>query len=56
MNIDEMKLGDIKAIANMFNCSDGEGLNYHLGKKVIIRTYSAGVWFGKLAHVTGHHL
>ena len=30
-----------------------QGLNAMLGKKVIIRTYSAGVWFGRLVEKSG---
>ena len=42
MNINEMTIGQ----AN-------ETLNCQLGEKVIIRTYSAGVWFGTLDQKSG---
>lgn len=51
MNIDDMKFGDLKKIAAMFsdNTEKSESLNGMIGKKVIVRTYSAGVWFGELS-------
>ena len=51
MNIDDLKLGELKQIASMFSGKSSEntdGLNDQIGEYVIIRTYSAGVWFGKL--------
>ena len=51
MNINDLTLGQLKEINSLFvsNNDQGEtGLNCMIGKKVIIRTYSAGVWFGTL--------
>ena len=51
MKIDDLTIGEAKELAKMFgsNTQQGQGtLNSMLNKKVIIRTYSAGVWFGKL--------
>lgn len=55
MNIDELTLGQIKQLQNLFgdNQSANEGINYSLGEKVIIRTYSAGNWFGTLEQKSG---
>lgn len=58
MNIDDMKFGDLKKIAAMFsdNTEKSESLNGMIGKKVIVRTYSAGVWFGELSEKSGNEV
>ena len=50
MNINDLTIGQAKELAAMFshNQNTSAGLNCMIGKKVIIRTYSAGVWFGEL--------
>lgn len=52
MNIDEMKFGDIKRIAEMFNGktnTESSGLaNDFVGKYVICRTRNEGINFGKV--------
>ena len=51
MNIDDLTFGQIKEITSLLSArkeQKTEGLNCMIGKKVIIRTYSAGVWFGTL--------
>ena len=55
MNLDDLTLGQIKEIgallgnANTTTTSNVIAKTHPMiGKKVIIRTYSAGVWFGKL--------
>lgn len=62
MNIDDLTIGQAKELANMFpnmgasnedfTTAQFEGINSTLnsmiGKKVIIRTYTAGVFFGVL--------
>ena len=50
MNIDDLTLKQIKEISSLLGTKQNEstGLNCMTGKKVIIRTYSAGVWFGEL--------
>ena len=55
MNIDDLKIGELKQLSGLLNnnLDKNTGLNYHVGKKVIIRTYSAGVWFGKLIEKCG---
>jgi len=55
MNINELTLGQIKEIQSLTNNNTAttDGLNQHIGQKVIIRTYSAGVWFGKLDKKSG---
>lgn len=50
MNINDLTIGQAKELASLFaNNNTQETLNTMIGKKVIIRTYSAGVWFGELA-------
>ena len=50
MNINDLTIGQAKELAPMFGnkSTESTGLNCMIGKKVIIRTYSAGVWFGEL--------
>ena len=60
MNIDKLTLGQIKQLQGLFNISNETGgnksLNCMIGKKVIIRTYSAGVWFGELEQKSGNEV
>ena len=54
MNIDDLNLGQIKQLTNMFsNPTPTDGLNSMVGQKVIVRTYSAGVHFGTLIEKSG---
>ena len=55
MNINELTYGELKEIAKIFGSSDKSdtGLNDQVGEKVIVRTYSAGAWFGKLTKKSG---
>lgn len=60
MNIDDLTLKQIKEIqslnlGNNSNQSNG-GIQYGLGKSVIIRTHSAGVWFGTLSQKAGNEV
>lgn len=66
MNIDTLTLGQLKQIQSLFSSSPSaepvqmqtvqNGLNGMIGKKVIIRTYSAGVWFGELEQKAGNEV
>lgn len=55
MNINDLTIGQAKELAAMFGQkqSESNGLNCMIGKKVIIRTHSAGVWFGTLDQKDG---
>ena len=56
MNINDLTIGQAKELANLLHGSKSEkcGLDdYAIGEKVIIRTYSAGVWFGVLGQKSG---
>jgi len=57
MSIDDLKFGEIKEIAAMLGGHKAEtGLNCMIGKKCIIRTYSAGVWFGEIDQKSGNEV
>lgn len=60
MDINEMKFGDLKAIAAIFNSASAKqepgGLNAMVGKKCVVRTYSAGVWFGEIEQKSGNEV
>lgn len=62
MNIDNLTVGQIKQIqallgnTSMPDTQSQDGLNAMIGKKVIIRTYSAGVWFGTLEQKAGNEV
>ena len=53
--LDNLTIGEAKQLASMFgNQSKANNLDdYAIGKHVIIRTYSAGVWFGVLEKKCG---
>lgn len=60
LNLDNLTLGQIKEIGNLLNgnqnavsSNSNTGLNSMIGKKVIIRTYSAGVHYGTLSQKSG---
>lgn len=57
-NIDNLTYGDLKQIAALFAGQQGssEGLNGMVGKKCIVRTYSAGVWFGTVEQKSGNEV
>ena len=59
MNIDNLTFGQIKQLQSLLgniSTQSQDGLNAMLGKKVIIRTYSAGVWFGELEQKSGNEV
>lgn len=53
MNIDNLTFGELKEIANMFNSKTKENVITHpmLGKRCLIRTYSAGVHIGNVVWI-----
>ena len=58
MNINDMTIGQAKELAAMFASTSQSSatLNSMVGKQVIIRTYSAGVWFGTLSEKSGNEV
>lgn len=55
MNIDDLTLGQIKQLKALFNGECDTLQSPNIGKWVIVRTYSAGVHFGKLRSLSGTH-
>ena len=56
MNIDDLTIGEVRKIVEMFSSVENSAdktLNSMVGKKVIVRTYSAGVHFGELFKKSG---
>ena len=55
MNIDDLIIGEAKELAAMFGGETGKSkiANHMIGKMCIVRTYSAGVWYGKLSEKDG---
>ena len=57
MTIENITLSQAREIAALIGCtsqvSPPKTLNTMLGQKVIVRTYSAGVWFGTLSEKSG---
>ena len=58
MNIDDLTLGQIKQLRNMVGGDDQKTstLKCMVGKKCIVRTYSAGVWFGEISEKAGNEV
>ncbi len=58
MSIDDLTIGEVKQLASMFAAQNNvqTTLNGMINKKVIIRTYSAGVWFGTLSEKAGNEV
>lgn len=56
MDIDNLTLKEIREIQS-FSLASSKGLDgFMIGRKVIIRTYSAGVWYGELAQKSGNEV
>ena len=55
MNIDDLTIGQAKEMAAMLGSgkTKEQTLNSMIGSRVIIRTYSAGVWYGLLDQKAG---
>jgi len=56
VNINELTIGEAKELAKLFGSasqSTNLGINSLVGKKVIIRTFSAGVHYGELSEKDG---
>lgn len=54
MNIDDLTLGQAREVCSTMGARSGEvGLNSMVGEVCIVRTYSAGVWFGKIEQKAG---
>lgn len=52
MNIDDLTLGEIKQLQNLFTKNGPSHTNHPmLGRLCLVRTYSAGVHIGKVAYI-----
>lgn len=51
MNIDELTLGDFKKLQSIFTSSSTKSEHPMLGKRCLIRTYSAGVHIGNVVWI-----
>lgn len=61
INIEELTIGQAKELATLFSAPQRPqrpqtGLSSMIGKKCIVRTYSAGVWFGEIAEKAGNEV
>lgn len=60
IDINSLTIGQAKELASMFSNAQPQpqqsGLNGMVGKKCIVRTYSAGVWFGEIAEKSGNEV
>ena len=58
INIEELTIGQAKELATLFSAPQQQqpGLNSMIGKKCVVRTYSAGVWFGEVAEKSGNEV
>jgi len=58
MNIDNLTIGEAKQIASFFQGTQTDTKRKHsmIGKKAIIRTYSAGVHFGEIEEKDGNEV
>ena len=62
IDINSLTIGQAKELAALFGGAQPQpqpqhsSLNGMVGKKCIVRTYSAGVWFGEIAEKSGNEV
>lgn len=58
MDIENLTIGEARQLAALFGNQNqpSQGLSAMVGKKCIIRTYSAGVWFGEIEQKSGNEV
>ena len=58
IDINSLTIGQAKELSAIFGSSQPQqsSLNGMIGKKCIVRTYSAGVWFGEIAEKSGNEV
>ena len=58
IDINSLTIGQAKELAALLGGAQPQqsGLNGMVGKKCIVRTYSAGVWFGEIAEKFGNEV
>ena len=56
MNIEDLTIKQVRELQSLIGSSKQESANTltsMIGKKCVVRTYSAGVWFGEIAEKSG---
>lgn len=56
MNIEDITIKQARELSTLFGAKSTGLDTFCIGKKVIIRTFSAGVWFGTLDQKSGHEV
>ena len=58
IDINSLTVGQAKELTALFGGAQPQqpGLNNMIGKKCVVRTYSAGVWFGEVAEKSGNEV
>ena len=58
IDINSLTIGQAKELASLFGSAQPQqpGMNNMIGKKCVVRTYSAGVWFGEVAEKSGNEV
>ena len=64
IDINSLTIGQAKELASLFGASQPQpqpqpqqsSLNGMVGKKCVVRTYSAGVWFGEIAEKSNNEV
>ena len=58
IDINSLTIGQAKELATLFGGAQPQqpGLNNMIGKKCVVRTYNAGVWFGEVAEKSGNEV
>ena len=59
MDINDLTIDQAKELAGLFSnqqVASHDGIQFGIGKNVIIRTYSAGVWCGTLSQKSGNEV
>jgi hypothetical protein len=58
IDINSLTIGQAKELASLFGAAQPQqpSLNSMIGKKCVVRTYSAGVWFGEVAEKSGNEV
>ena len=57
IDINSLTIGQAKELASLFGVAQPQpSLNSMIGKKCIVRTDSAGVWFGEVAEKSGNEV
>jgi len=58
IDINSLTIGQAKELVRTFGCAQPQqsSLNGMIGKKCVVRTYSAGVWFGEIAEKSGNEV